>query len=133
MNAQLDIIIVDDNPELCEILERRLQNASHRTRIANDTKIAINLVRERCPDLVITDIAMPDREGADMIAELGRSYPDLRFIGISGGGASGDCDLLELAESLGADAVLRKPFTTRQLFDTIAHLDFAASADRTVE
>jgi len=133
MNAELDIIIVDDNRELCEILERRLQNASHRTRIANDTKAAVNLVRERCPDLVIADIAMPDREGADMIAELSRSYPDLKFIGISGGGTFGDCDLLELAEGSGADAVLRKPFTTRQLFDTIAHLDFAASADRTAE
>ena len=75
--------------------------------------------RAEAPDLIITDIIMPEQEGIQTIREIRASDAgaEIGIIAISGGGATGgDGSLyLAIAEELGADAVLQKPFRLAEL------------------
>jgi two-component system chemotaxis response regulator CheY len=62
------------------------------------------------PDLVITDIIMPEEEGIQTIAEMRAAKPDAKIIAISGGGRSGNTDFLQIARQVGAMDVVSKPF-----------------------
>jgi DNA-binding NarL/FixJ family response regulator len=79
----------------------------------------MKLFREHPSDLMITDLIMPDQEGVETITKLRREYPRLKIIAISGafGGR-----YLRVAELLGADTVLQKPFTPQVLLDTVRKL-----------
>jgi DNA-binding response OmpR family regulator len=68
------------------------------------------------PDLLVTDIVMPEMEGIGTILEARRSAPDTKVIAISGGGHYGKSkSFLEWASELGADEVLAKPFRMSSL------------------
>jgi two-component system, chemotaxis family, chemotaxis protein CheY len=62
------------------------------------------------PDLVITDIIMPDQEGIQTITEMRVAEPDAKIVAISGGGRIGNADFLPNARQLGAMEVVAKPF-----------------------
>lgn len=67
-------------------------------------------------DLVITDLLMPDGDGVDLIAEVRKLCPTTRILAISGGGRYTEgSDVLNLAQGLGAHAVVLKPFSAAQL------------------
>jgi CheY-like chemotaxis protein len=74
------------------------------------------------PDIVVTDIVMPEREGLETIMAIKSARPDVPILAISGGGRIGAPPFLDLARRLGADDVLAKPFRTAQLVERIAAL-----------
>ena len=93
-------------------------------------------VLEHNPDAVITDLIMPKTEGIEMIFGIRRERPNVPIIAISGGGRYGNSDLLPLAQSVGADAVVAKPFEADDLLEPLRRLcgaaaDPAAPAERT--
>jgi DNA-binding NtrC family response regulator len=67
------------------------------------------------PDLVITDIIMPEQEGIQTIEEVLKAKPDAKIIATSGGGRIGNTDFLEIAKARGAMAVIPKPFDMEEL------------------
>jgi DNA-binding response OmpR family regulator len=73
------------------------------------------------PDLVLTDIVMPDKMGTDLIRDLRRAGYDGAIIAMSGGGgATGPSDLLEKARALGANECVSKPFHRTDLLAKVA-------------
>ena len=74
---------------------------------------------EFAPDLVLTDILMPDKEGLETIQELLALHPKLKIVAMSGGGKFGPDSYLVLAQKLGAKATLQKPFMREELINTI--------------
>ena len=110
------VLIIDDDPALRAVL------GDVCTRLGHDVSVAINgceglaKAREVSPDLVITDIVMPEKEGLETIRELRRDLPQIKIIAVSGGGQKvGSTDCLELAEFLGAELTLTKPFRLNDL------------------
>jgi len=79
----------------------------------------LDAYRADTPDLVITDILMPNKEGIETIRDLKRCDPAPRIIAISGGDRSGDVQFLQMAEKLGADRILTKPFRKAALLDLV--------------
>jgi CheY-like chemotaxis protein len=77
-------------------------------------------LKEQSPDLVITDIFMPEGDGFEMLNELRGREPKVPVIAMSGGGVQDGLDVLAIAGRLGATKVLYKPFARRQLLDAIA-------------
>jgi YesN/AraC family two-component response regulator len=118
----VDILLVDDDPMVRDALKKRLERDGHLVRLAGNGNEAIHMVRETRPDLVITDVIMPEREGVETILELKKLHPDLKIIAMSGGGRMGRLDYLKLATNFGADATLTKPFTSMQLKLAVAGL-----------
>ena len=74
------------------------------------------------PDLVVTDIVMPEMEGIGAILQIRRKARPPKIIAISGAGPGGRRDYLKWAKHLGADEVLAKPFRMAQILALADHL-----------
>jgi CheY-like chemotaxis protein len=116
------ILVVDDDDAVREVLGESLEAAGHEVRTAADGGRAIRIAAEWPPDVVVTDIVMPEKEGLETIIELRRTHPAVRIIAISGGGVVGPDDYLVPAEGLGADRCLAKPFRLGELSELIEEL-----------
>ncbi len=89
---------------------------------AENGKIALHLLNSTPTDLVITDIIMPEMEGIDLIMTIRTRYPGVRIIAISGGGKIDPGVCLNMADKLGADRILQKPFGKSTILSTIKDL-----------
>ena len=112
------ILIIDDDPQIRRVLVQVLTRVGHEPIEAEDGKEGLNQFRAHKPDLVVTDILMPVKEGLETIRELRGEAPGVAIIAMSGG----DPLFLDIAEMLGADVTLRKPFTTSEFLQAIDRL-----------
>ena len=113
------VLIVDDDFEILELIKSILTKEGYSTFTASDGKIGREMFENIKPDLLITDIVLPGKEGLDIILELGRIYPDFKVIAISGGDRIESSYYLELAQVLGAQATLEKPFVPHELISLV--------------
>jgi CheY-like chemotaxis protein len=113
------ILLVDDDEQLRTMLNEVLKRAGYEVQTACDGDEAIKLYRSNPTDLVITDLIMPDKEGLETIREIRHDFPTARFIAMSGGGRNGPANYLALAEKFGAQLVLNKPFSHREILEAI--------------
>jgi CheY-like chemotaxis protein len=116
------ILIIEDNDADRESLEELLVLAQHNISSAPNGKVAMQILRERRVELVITDMLMPEMDGVETIVALRRDYPDIKIIAVSGGGVVSSGNYLRLAKGLGAQFVLPKPFTASEILDAIQNL-----------
>ncbi len=114
------ILVVDDESDIRTLVSRILKQAGHDVFEAAEGNEAVSLFRKHLPDLLITDIIMPEKEGLETISELRRDFPNIRIVAISGGGKSLDREAcLQFAKSLGANRALAKPFSKQELLDAV--------------
>jgi CheY-like chemotaxis protein len=114
------IVVAEDHDDIRYVLKRSLERAGHRVVVAADGATALAAVKEHRPDLVVTDVDMPQMTGLDLCRAI-RADDDLRHIPIvvaSGSLMPGD----RQASDAGASATLLKPFLPAQLLDLIAAL-----------
>lgn len=116
------ILIIDDEKVVRETLKLIVAGAGHAAHCTNDGREGMKALAEIDPDLVITDILMPEQEGIETIAEVRKYHPDLPIIAISGGGRVGNMDFLTMAERFGATRTLAKPFSPVVLLGIIGEL-----------
>jgi CheY-like chemotaxis protein len=114
------ILIIDDNEAIVRLLHRMLSAAGHTVHDAPSGRAGLAYYRQHPCDVVITDIVMPDMEGLDVIRELRRYDPAARIIAMSGGGLGSVKLYLKLAQELGAQWVLSKPFTRERVLALVA-------------
>jgi YesN/AraC family two-component response regulator len=81
--------------------------------------VALQLIRERQVELVITDMLMPEMEGVETIMAIRRENPAIKIIAVSGGGVFVRENCLQLARTLGAHRTLTKPFTFGEILEAI--------------
>lgn len=113
------ILVIDDEQMLRRTLRLILERAGHVVYEAEDGNQGLAQFQQERPDLVLTDIIMPNREGAETIGEMRRQAPDLPIIAMSGGGSRGGELFLSLAQKLGASATLQKPIRQADLIAAI--------------
>jgi DNA-binding response OmpR family regulator len=104
------VLIVEDEPELLAMMADAFRRADLEVYTAGNGEVALELFHTVHPDLVITDIVMPAKEGVALIMDIKRSAYDAPVIAISGGGTRACKDYLRWAKELGAALVLQKPF-----------------------
>jgi CheY-like chemotaxis protein len=112
---KLRILVIDDEEAVRETLCENLVECGYEVASAMNAQDAENQMRDILPDLVITDIIMPQRDGSEIILDIRSRYPNIKIIAISGGGRTKTTDFLALAEKRGADAVLEKPIDIDEL------------------
>ena len=77
---------------------------------------------DNLPDLVITDIVMPEKEGIELMIDLVKAAPDLKILAMSGAGKNKVGEYLPLAKCVGAIHTFSKPIDKRELLNAIARL-----------
>ena len=113
------IVIVEDEEHISKALKILLESEGYTVFVANDQKSGQIACSSRCPDLVLLDLGLPDKDGIFLIQEI-RSYSDIPIIILSArDGENSKINALDL----GADDYLTKPFSTSELLARIrAHL-----------
>ncbi|HVS34615.1 MAG TPA: response regulator [Gemmataceae bacterium] len=110
------ILVIDDDEQLQRMLKLTLQVLGYDVDQAFDGKAGVTLCRTSPPDIVLTDILMPNQDGLETIRELRRACPDVKIIAMSGGSESlTGIDALPFAARFGARRVLYKPFNHKEL------------------
>jgi two-component system, chemotaxis family, chemotaxis protein CheY len=109
------ILVIDDDAIVRTTLGYLLRDAGYEIATAEDGVRGMAMFCSEQPDLVITDIIMPEQEGIQTITEMRRAKPDAKIIAISGGGRIGNTDFLQIALVLGAMDVVPKPFDPDEL------------------
>ena len=108
------ILVVDDNEDVAETIERSLRRAGHEVVVAHRGADALQIARTRRPDLLVLDIVMPGMTGIEVCRHM-RANPDLAQTPILFLTAKGEIgDKIEGFEA-GADDYLTKPFDLREL------------------
>jgi CheY-like chemotaxis protein len=115
-----DILIIDDDADVRYSLERVLVSSGYTVTSAADGRKGLACCKEKRPDIIITDILMPNIDGIETILQLRALYKDLPILAISGGWRNNKPDLLKIAAQLGATEILAKPFGPKDLLSAIA-------------
>jgi len=113
------ILVIDDDPVVRTVLQRVLEGDGFAVTTAVDGQDGVNRFIELAPDLVIIDIVMPGKEGIATILEIRDTHPDARILAITGGGNFIARDVLRIAELIGADSSLKKPFAPDVLLRSV--------------
>jgi len=113
------ILVVEDFESTLLALESVLTRAGHRVILARDGAGVVEQVRADPPDVLITDILMPEKDGLALIQEIRQFNPALPILAISGGGEKVGANYLDYAADFGANDVLIKPFRWQDLLDKV--------------
>lgn len=112
------LLVVDDDPFIARLLEIELRAAGYDVRVAADGALALEVARERCPDLVLADVMMPNMDGFELTRRL-RQDPRTTTVSVIMLTARGlSADKLE-GFAIGADDYIVKPFDTPELLARI--------------
>ena len=113
------IIVADDDELARSAIGAMLKEFSHDVRYGADGAELLKEIDAQPPDAVIVDLIMPVNEGIETILSIRRDRPALPVVAITAGGSRSNYKLLDIARLAGANAGLRKPFTSSQLRDSL--------------
>ena len=123
------ILLVDDEERMSRFIRLNLEHDGFQVLEANRGLKAINLIRERMPDLVLLDVMMPDLDGFEVLQLIRESY-QVPVIMLT---AKGEEDDKVKGLELGADDYVTKPFSPRELVSRVRAVlrrnDQGATAD----
>jgi DNA-binding response OmpR family regulator len=112
------ILIVDDEPEITEIIEAFLDNAGYAVTVENTANKAIDLARELKPDLILLDIMMPGVDGYTICNRIKEdpALADTPVIFLTGKDSKDDQGRSFQA---GGDMFIKKPFSCERLLEIV--------------
>ena len=111
MQEHRRILVVDDEPQITRVLRTSLSSQSYNIRVANDGETALEIMKDWTPDLVITDLSMPNMDGLELCRRL-RPSTRIPIIVLS---VRGEEKTKVQALDAGADDYVTKPFGIEEL------------------
>jgi CheY-like chemotaxis protein len=115
----LEILVVDDEPSVCEAIKMMLEHDGHNVQMANNGSEALVLLEQCRFDLVTTDFSMPGMNGDALAAAIKERLPNQPILMISGNAAREKSSGNPL---LAVDLVVSKPFLLEDLRKAIDYL-----------
>lgn len=109
------ILVVEDDPVQREILAHYLEAEGYEVVEMASGMAMDHMIEESLPDLVLTDLIMPDQEGIETIMGIRRLRPEMPIVAMSSNAL-----YLDVARTLGANAALQKPLDLDQMIDTVS-------------
>jgi len=114
------ILIAEDEADFAAMLRNLLSGADYEVRVVSDGRQVIKLCEARPPDVLITDVFMPDKDGFEVIQEVRRLFPKVKILAMSGHPTAHE--MLAVARQLGADLAISKPFVVEEILPLVARL-----------
>ena len=116
------ILVIDDEPLIRTYLKATLERAGYTVEEASNGEEGLRKFYTFAPQLIITDIVMPDKDGIELIREIRKTDNATKFIAISGGGYIEAEKYLTLAQALDIETCLKKPLHTKELLAAVSEL-----------
>ena len=113
------ILVIDDEPSILELFKNYLESEDVAVVTAENGKLAESMLERYSPDLIITDLLMPEKDGIETVRHIKLQYPEIKIITMSG---AGNELFLDASEMLGADLAITKPIDFTQLKTQLADL-----------
>jgi len=123
------VLIVDDDIKIRNFLRSVLEGQDYAVFEAQDGKEALARIGQSCPDVMLTDIVMPDIEGIELIRKIRKITSSLRIIAMSGASDG----YLHAARVLGADATIQKPIDIDALLALMLTLSASPRSNQRIE
>ncbi len=114
------VLVVDDEPSITELLEVLLEREGLEVSSASNGSEALRILDRVNPDLIITDITMPDMEGVEFISKLRKKGVSSPIIAMSGNAVG--MGFLKASKLFGAAETLLKPFSKHDLITAVKRL-----------
>jgi CheY-like chemotaxis protein len=113
------ILLVDDNDDICEVTSMLLSKLGYDVAVAKSGAAAISLLEKDrvAADLLMVDFAMPEMSGLQLTRKLRNRWPELKVVVVTG-----YADDPAFRERLQGEAVIKKPFTAKQLRAALAEI-----------
>lgn len=122
-HANGHLLLVDDEPHVCEGLRRILYRGGYRIHIASGADEALSILASHPIDVIVSDQRMPKRKGTELLAEVGRRYPrTVRMI------LSGAADIDEVAEAMESGAIYK--FLTKPIEPALLRANISEAFSR---
>jgi DNA-binding response OmpR family regulator len=116
MTEKARVLVADDNPDILFLLRTSLNAAGFETLTAIDGEVALRMIEEDRPDILLLDLMMPVLDGWGVLERLEKEGHRLPVIVVSASDSSAN---LERATRLGAADYVTKPFNLRGLVEAI--------------
>jgi two-component system OmpR family response regulator len=116
MREKARVLVADDNPDILFLLRTNLDAAGFETLTAADGEVALQMIEEERPDVLLLDLMMPVLDGWGVLERLEQEGHHLPTIVVSASDSSAN---IERATELGAIGYVTKPFNLRGLVDMI--------------
>jgi DNA-binding response OmpR family regulator len=116
------ILVLDDDKLFGALMRRALEQRGHDVVVAETAAAARELIASSEFDALVCDIILPDDSGLHVLRNVRESHPALATIAISGGksgGKSVPLDVLNLAQTIGVDAIVKKPIELTNFVTTV--------------
>ena len=125
------VLVLDDDKLFGALMRRGLGQRAHEVTLAETACEAREKLSTERFDGMVCDIILPDENGLHLLRDIGATYPDMAKIAISGGkscGKNSPVDLLHLAQTVGVDAVVKKPLELTSFVATVENAITAKQA-----
>ncbi len=116
----MKIVVLEDELAIGEVLEMRLRALGHSPRVAPDCVTALDMLRQEAPDLILSDVCLPDGNGVELIEKLRHAGKDCPIVLMT---AFGTIDVAVEAMKRGASDFLTKPLDYKRLYATLEKLE----------
>ncbi len=115
----MKILLIEDVRVERTILKHWLEELDCEVIEASNGYEGLDLYHDHQPDLVVTDIIMPQKDGVQMMIELQREFKGVKIFAISGAGEKEPGEYLTLVKDIGVLRTFVKPIDKRELLDAI--------------
>jgi DNA-binding NtrC family response regulator len=116
------ILVIDDDEKIRVVFERFLRGKGYLVNCAADGREGLRRMDAEPPDLVVTDIMMPNTDGLEVVLSMRDKHPDIPVVAISGGMHAMPMDFLPLVRKFGACKVFYKPVELDDLLEGVREL-----------
>ena len=116
----MKILLVDDDSTFLRVMGDALKERGHQLRAVTSGREALRLLEQDCPDIVISDLEMPEMSGIELMTRVHERVPQLAVVVLS---AIGDAASSSLAFQHGASGYLQKPCRVEALIEGIQRFE----------
>ena len=117
-----NILLIDDDPIIQKAFSRYLISFGYEVHLADNGKKGLKIIEATPPDLIITDILMPEMDGLEVLMAVRKLEFSIPVIAISGGMRALPINFLRDAKDLGARYVFEKPVPLQNLLEAVKEL-----------
>jgi CheY-like chemotaxis protein len=116
------VLVIDDDAAARRLFTQVLTREGHQVRASADGQLGLQQFKAARPDVVVTDLIMPNREGIETIRAMRAFDPSVPIIAMSGNAGAKFMNFLKVAKLSGAALTLEKPFTPEKLVEAVTQV-----------